>query len=155
MQLDYSRWASAALLEAAAELSEADRHRDFATAHRTVMGTLAHVYGGDRVWLARVRGDRPQVLPGEECHDLERLGPHWKAVSDGWVEWARPLSDGDCLQELSYHDLKGNPWVTPLWQVVMHVVNHGTHHRGQVAGFLRAMGHQPPSLDLIAYYRAL
>jgi uncharacterized damage-inducible protein DinB len=35
------------------------------------------------------------------------------------------------------------------------VVNHGTHHRGQVSGFLRSMGHTPPALDLIAYYRQL
>jgi uncharacterized damage-inducible protein DinB len=36
---------------------------------------------------------------------------------------------------------------------LLHVVNHGTHHRGQVAGFLRSMGRKPPVLDLIAYYR--
>jgi uncharacterized damage-inducible protein DinB len=34
-------------------------------------------------------------------------------------------------------------------------VNHGTHHRGQVAGFLRAMGKAPPPLDLMAFYREL
>jgi uncharacterized damage-inducible protein DinB len=42
-----------------------------------------------------------------------------------------------------------------LWKIVLHVVNHGTHHRGQASGFLRAMGHVPPPLDLIAYYRTL
>ena len=42
----------------------------------------------------------------------------------------------------------------PAWQIVMHVVNHGTHHRGAVSGFLRAMGKTPPKLDLIAYYFA-
>ena len=39
------------------------------------------------------------------------------------------------------------------WQIVTHVVNHGTHHRGQVSGFLRTMGHTPPPLDLSFYYR--
>jgi uncharacterized damage-inducible protein DinB len=53
----------------------------------------------------------------------------------------------------SYHDSRGNPWTTPRWKIVLHVVNHGTHHRGQVSGFLRTMGHKPPQLDLIAYYR--
>jgi uncharacterized damage-inducible protein DinB len=41
----------------------------------------------------------------------------------------------------------------PDWKLVFHVVNHATHHRGQVAGFLRTMGRVPPPLDLIAYYR--
>ena len=70
-----------------------------------------------------------------------------------WLGWARPLTDEDVLRDVSYRDLKGNPWSTPLWQIVFHVVNHGTHHRGQAAGFLRSMGHVPPPLDLIAYYR--
>jgi uncharacterized damage-inducible protein DinB len=155
LQLDYSRWASERLLDAAAGLSAAELPRDFGTADKSVIGTLAHIYGGDRVWLARVRGDAPLRLPGEECHDLAVLGPEWKTVSEGWREWARSMADSDFAGELAYCDLKGNPWRTPLWQIVLHVVNHATHHRAQVAGFLRAMGHVPPVLDLIAFYRTL
>jgi len=58
------------------------------------------------------------------------------------------------VTEISYSDMSGNPWKQPLWQLILHVVNHGTHHRGQVSGFLRAMGHVPPKLDLVNYYRA-
>jgi uncharacterized damage-inducible protein DinB len=54
----------------------------------------------------------------------------------------------------TYQDMRGNTWTNPIWHLVLHVVNHGTHHRGQAAGFLRAMGHVPPVLDLIAYYRS-
>ena len=54
--------------------------------------------------------------------------------------------------EISYKDMRGNPWRQPLGQLVLHVVNHGTHHRGQVAGFMRTMGHIPPKLDLVHYY---
>ena len=56
---------------------------------------------------------------------------------------------------IAYDDFKGNPWKTPAWQVILHVVNHATHHRGQAAGFIRAMGKTPPVLDLMAYYRGL
>jgi uncharacterized damage-inducible protein DinB len=49
--------------------------------------------------------------------------------------------------------MRGNPWRQPLGQLVLHVVNHGTHHRGQVSAFLRMMGHVPPKLDLVTYYR--
>ncbi len=74
-------------------------------------------------------------------------------MQDGWLAWAQTITDEAVLEELSYQDLKGRPWKQPLWQVLLHVVNHGTHHRGQVAGFLRAMGRVPPPLDLIFYFR--
>ena len=51
--------------------------------------------------------------------------------------------------------MSGNRFNQPVWQLVLHVVNHGTHHRGQVSGFLRAMGHKPPKLDLVSYYRMI
>jgi uncharacterized damage-inducible protein DinB len=56
---------------------------------------------------------------------------------------------------VDYKDSKGNPYRQPLWQLILHVVNHGTHHRGQASGFLRALGHTPPVLDLVAYYRTM
>ena len=64
------------------------------------------------------------------------------------------LSDEAAMAHLSYVDLKGRQWQQALWQIVLHVVNHGTHHRGAVSGFIRSMGHTPPVLDLIAFYRS-
>lgn len=153
--LDYSAWASRRLLDAAEPLPEADLRRDFGSADKSVIGTLVHVFGADRIWLSRVRGGPPEGMPAPEFHDPSVLRPAWQAVDEGWREWARPLSDTGFLHEVPYRDLKGNPWRTPLWQIVLHVVNHATHHRGQAAGFLRAMGHAPPPLDLIAWYRTL
>ena len=43
--------------------------------------------------------------------------------------------------------------VSPLWQMVLHIVNHGTHHRGQITHMLRQLGQKPVNLDLIGYYR--
>jgi uncharacterized damage-inducible protein DinB len=54
---------------------------------------------------------------------------------------------------IHYQDMKGNSYTSTLWEIVLHVVNHATHHRGQVAGFLRTLGHTPPPLDLIRFYR--
>ena len=70
-----------------------------------------------------------------------------------WQQWAAGLTEENVTRIASYQDTKGNPYTTELWKIVLHVVNHGTHHRGQVSGFLRTMGHVPPPLDLIAYYR--
>jgi len=152
--LEYSAWASRRLVDAAAILSPEELTRDFGTSDRSVLGTLAHTFGADRVWLARMTG-RPQRGLSDADRELPAIQCEWPLVYDGWHEWARGMTDESLLTVLDYQDLKGNPWRQSLWQIVLHVVNHATHHRGQVSGFLRAMGRTPPPLDLIAYYRGL
>jgi uncharacterized damage-inducible protein DinB len=148
--LAYTEWATSRILAAARELSSAELTRDFGTANKSVLGTLTHVFGADRVWLARLEGGA-QEWPRE--YDLADLESDWTALYARWQSWASGLEETAIAERVSYRDLKGNPWVSPVWQIVLHVVNHGTHHRGQVAGFLRSMGKTPPPLDLIAYYR--
>ena len=152
--LQYSAWASGQLVDAAAKLKEEELTRDFATADRSVLGTLVHVYAADRVWLGRVRGTPPaQFLDAERDMRLDVLQNDWPGIYNGWQSVMSELTEDAVNTPIPYKDLKGNPYQTPLWQIILHVVNHGTHHRGQAAGFLRSMGHAPPRLDLIAYYR--
>jgi uncharacterized damage-inducible protein DinB len=152
--LEYSAWATRRLLDAAARLSPAELSRDFGTSERSILGTLAHTFGGDRLWLARVAGG-PQHGLTDADREFSTIQREWPAVHDGWREWARGMTDESVLTVLDYRDLEGNPWRQSLWQIGLHVVNHGTHHRGQVSGFLRSIGYTPPQLDLIAYYRGL
>jgi uncharacterized damage-inducible protein DinB len=67
-------------------------------------------------------------------------------LADGW-------SDADLLRTIAYTDMQGNPYESPLWQIVMHVVNHATLHRGQVMAMFRQLGLAPPPTDLMFYYR--
>jgi uncharacterized damage-inducible protein DinB len=155
MHLDYTTWASARLLEAAAKLSPEELSRDFGTADKSVAGTLGHVFAADRIWMARIQGQPPGTFITPEDRDLAVLNREWPSLLQVWKQWAGVLTDENGGTVASYLDLKGNRWSAAWWQIVLHVVNHGTHHRGQVSGMLRTMGHVPPPLDLIAYYRQL
>ncbi len=154
LQLDYSAWASQRLLDASAQLSADELTRDFQTADKTVLDTLVHVFAADRIWLARVQGQQRSFRDPED-RDLTVLQTEWPALHERWKLWLRDFHDDDAMRVISYQDLKGRAYAQPVWQILLHVVNHGTHHRGQVSGFLRSMGHTPPPLDLMAYYRAL
>jgi len=154
LHLAYSAWASRTLVEAAALLSADQLTRDFHTSDRSVLGTLVHVFAADRVWFGRIEGNVPTAfLELEKDMHLEVLQTEWPTLQQRWAEWASEQTDASVLEALAYKDLKGNPYETELWKIVLHVVNHGTHHRGQVSGFIRTMGHTPPALDLIRYYR--
>ena len=151
--LSYTAWASQRLVHAVEHLSHEQLIYDFKTADGGILGTLVHVFGADRVWLARVLGETRTSFLSDADYNLHVLQIDWPLLYGKWQEWAATLTDETVGQEIAYRDMKGNPYVSTAWEIVLHVVNHGTHHRGQVSGFLRALGHTPPQLDLIRYYR--
>lgn len=151
--LRYTAWASKRLVSAAAQLTPEELTRDFQTADHHILGTLVHVFAADRIWLARITGGPAGTFISEaDCH-LSVLENEWPALHERWLQWAQPLTDEGTKAVISYKDTKGNPYSQPLWQLLLHVVNHGSHHRGQVSGFLRALGKTPPPLDLLYYHR--
>ncbi|WP_321478202.1 DinB family protein [uncultured Paludibaculum sp.] len=153
--IEYSAWASRRLIEAAAELPESDLQRDFGTADKSILGTLVHLYRADKLWLARMHRAADKIVLADSDFQVSVLRDKWPEIYAGWRHYLAGLTDEQILESISYHDLKGNAWSTPIYQIVLHLVNHGTHHRGQASGFLRSLGHKPPVLDLIAYYRSL
>lgn len=152
--LRYTAWASKSIVDAASKLTEEELTRDFKTADKSVLGTLVHVFAADRIWLSRIQSvPPPKFIDLETDMKLSVLQNDWPKVHEGWQRWADSLEDFG--SKFAYKDLAGNSHESPQWQVVLHVVNHGTHHRGQAAAMIRSMGHTPPKLDLIFYYRNL
>ena len=152
MHIDYTAWASEKLVAEAARLSPGELNHDFHTADRSVLETLVHIFAADRLWLFRLAGGADPGFVADADRSLAALETEWPAVLGQWQEWAGKLTDEAAVREVAYSDMDGRKFSQPLWQLVLHVVNHGTHHRGQVSGFLRALGHTPPELDLDAYY---
>jgi uncharacterized damage-inducible protein DinB len=152
--LRYTAWASKLIVDAASTLTEEELTRDFKSADKSVLGTLVHVFAADRVWLGRIQGTPPaKFIDPETDMKLSVLENDWPKVLEGWQQWADSIDD--FTRKFAYKDLAGNSYESPHWQVVLHVVNHGTHHRGQASAMIRSMGYTPPKLDLIFYYRSL
>lgn len=146
LHFSYSGWASRKLLDAALALPEDHQHREFNISHKSLMGTLEHIFFADRIWFSRVVD--PKVLKSEDPWVVQ-----WPEIQRRWENWAAALTHQDLKRIIDYKDLKGNPHSTPLWQIPLHVVNHATLHRGQAMSLLRQLGVAPPPTDLIFYYR--
>jgi uncharacterized damage-inducible protein DinB len=151
--IDYSHWANRRMLEAAKELSQEELSRDFGTADKSVLGTLLHVYGGEVVWIERVYGTSLKARPYDAHATLDTLLTAWPPVWERWRDYVAGLTPEAAEAKINYLSFKGDEFHTPVWQIILHIVNHGTHHRGQAAGFIRAIGKTPPVLDLTHYYR--
>jgi uncharacterized damage-inducible protein DinB len=133
-------------LDAALALPPEDAQKDLGSSHKGVLDTLNHIHMADRAWLYRVLGD---TMP----QPSETLQVEWPKIQEGWEKWAAALTDADMTHAIAYKDMKGNMHVSPIWQIVLHLVNHATLHRGQVMAMFRQLGVAPPPTDLIFYYR--
>jgi uncharacterized damage-inducible protein DinB len=151
LQLDYSRWASERSVEAARSLTTEELERDLGGSFTGVLGTLLHIFQADRIWLSRLRGS-PRLTLGDACEiwTLDTLARAWQLTADGYREWVSGVSDPQAI--FSYTNLAGQSLELPLWQVILHVVNHATYHRGQITIMLRQLGYSPISTDLHVFY---
>lgn len=142
----YSSWASRKLLDAALQLTPEQLQRDLNVSHKGVLETLNHIHMADRAWLLRVLG-APMEPPSEA------IGIEWPKIQRRWEEWTGSLTDADLPRAIDYKDMRGNAHRSALFQIVLHVVNHATLHRGQVMAMMRQLGVAPPPTDLIFYFR--
>lgn len=150
------KWADNILLSALSQLPPERVHQDLGNSFRSMLGTLGHVYSAERVWLRRVQGEpNAQIADFQSPADLPELREQWPAVHQGWIDWAAALPGNEWAQTATYHSSRGDRFQTPCWQIALHLVNHGSYHRGQIATMLRQSGLTPPGTDLIAFYRTL
>lgn len=106
---------------------------------------LGHIIGAEWLWYARLRGEEPRVavwpeLSPDDClRSLDLLGSFWTEY----------LADASLDSAIAYVNSKGESRKSRVDDVLMHVVLHGSYHRGQIAIVLRAGGEDPPYTDYI------
>lgn len=151
---DYNDWANAQVLDAAARLDAAAYNRDFGQAWGSVRGTLTHLFEVDRMWLRRWQG-REARLPHdvEAFPDLPALRAAWEGVMEERCAYLDALSPEQYGVGVPYTNLRGEAYAEPLWQLLFHVVNHGTDHRGYLSVMLTELGSPPPELDFVFWVR--
>lgn len=152
----YNTWANRRVLDAAAELTPEQLTAPSAASHGSLMGALAHVLAAEWVWRLRCQeGLSPGNLPtAADFPSLEPLQERMEEEASLWRDYLETLSEDDLARFVHYKNTRGVEFETPLWQVIAHVVNHGTQFRSEAALLLTQLGHSPGDLDLIAYLRA-
>jgi uncharacterized damage-inducible protein DinB len=66
---------------------------------------------------------------------------------EGLRAFIQTLTEDRLEHVLSYRDSEGNPNERVMWQLMVHVVNHGTHHRAETAMAMALMGKPMRELD--------
>jgi uncharacterized damage-inducible protein DinB len=154
--LAYNVWANHRFMRSAATLSVDDFKRDtLGASHGGVRGTLAHIMGAEWIWLERWKGvSPPRMFDEGEFPDVVALRDRWTIIEGHRDDWFRGQTDQSLAAPVAYRSMQGAAYEAPLWQLVQHVMNHSTYHRGQLTLLLRALKARVVSTDLVAWDRS-
>jgi uncharacterized damage-inducible protein DinB len=151
---DYNAWADHRTLEACTGLSEEQFTRDLGSSFRSVRDTLVHIMLVEWLWLERWHGRSPtSYAANAEFPNLESVRVRWSEIERDLLDYVASLTPEEVQRVVHHKTTAGLPQAQPLWQMLQHLVNHGTYHRGQVATMLRQLGAKPVATDLIFFYR--
>ncbi len=151
----YNEWANRRLFAACRALPPEEYHRSRRAFFGSIHGTLNHLLVADRIWLDRLAGHAPRHarLDEQPCATLDELETARRIEDERFAAVVDGLGEADLRREVRYATTSGAPQATPMADILLHLFNHHTHHRGQVHDQLSQTPVAPPPLDLILFLR--
>jgi uncharacterized damage-inducible protein DinB len=152
LMAEYNAWANARLYRMASQLSDDQYRRHVGAYFKNLHGTLNHLLVADRIWLRRLTGTgaAPARLDATLYEDLAELTAARRAEDARLVAFVNDQASDRFDADIEYRTLNNAPHKQKLREVLAHVFNHQTHHRGQAHAILTTLGlEEPDSLDVL------
>ncbi|HUN42926.1 MAG TPA: DinB family protein [Acetobacteraceae bacterium] len=154
---DYRGWADRLTFEAVAALPPGEATRQRPTLFKTVIGTLNHNLLIDKVWQAHIEGrDHGFQARNVSLHqDLDELWTAQQAMNRWWIDWSAAQSPESLAEPVRFRFIGGEESTMTRGEILLHVVNHGSYHRGWVAEMFFDVPAANPATDLPVYLREM
>ena len=151
--LAFNTWANERVLSAAERLTEEQLTRPLGSSFPTIGATLAHLAGAEWIWLRRLKGESPAAAPEWTREPtLETLRRHLQEIQTERTAYLEGVRDEDLERPVPFRYLSGAEGRHSLREILLHLVNHSTYHRGQVASMLRLVDATPPATDMLIFF---
>lgn len=155
--LAYHLWANQQLTSCILALDQGYWTKPIPSSFPSLFKTLLHMWDADSIWWQRVEGAAQITVPSTYFQEnTAELVRRLLLQNEAWYAWVINLEENAMEQRFMYTNLKGEQLFQPLYQVVMHICNHGTYHRGQLVTILRSLDVQKiPQTDYIQWARKM
>jgi uncharacterized damage-inducible protein DinB len=156
MMASYNAWANARLFRMASALADELYRKDVGAYFKSLHGTLNHLLIADRIWMRRLTGlgDHPDKLNAIVFDDLSSLHGARVEEDSRIITFVQDLAEPAFEEVLEYRMLNGAPQRQRRREILAHLFNHQTHHRGQAHAILTLLGvTEPDPLDLLIMQR--
>lgn len=109
---------------------------------------IAHILSAERLWYERLTGQE-QTVPVWPEFSLEQCAAQAAELASLWQDYLKAHREEALGQTITYRNSKGESWSSRTDDVLMHVILHSAHHRGQIAAAVRSAGFTPAHTDYI------
>jgi len=142
--LRYNDWANSRILITLEESAVDDKD---------IRQLYSHTLSAQIIWLNRIKDIPVSPFPLWETYNLRELRSMTEESSRNWMSFVQAHPNQTFEEMINYQNSAGKKFENTLRQIIAHVINHSTYHRGQLATKLKEKGIQPPATDYIVYAR--
>jgi uncharacterized damage-inducible protein DinB len=149
----YHRWAENRVIESCRLLAPGQyaEPETFEVGWKSIRAVIVHLAWANQIWARRLL--REPAIPMFTADDLPTIDDAADCLNSGHDRLSNevlPAFDAQALAApFHYTNFQGRAVVAPLWSLLLHVVTHGTYHRGQIASKLKRRGVDPPVTDFV------
>jgi uncharacterized damage-inducible protein DinB len=151
----YNIWANQKLLELILALPEEKQKQELPSSFKSLYITIFHMWDAESIWWQRMKLHERIIRPSDNFNSS------MKDVANGllqqnyqWQEWVSTATEPMLDHVFQYYTQQKESFKQPTFQMLMHVFNHGTYHRGQLVNMLRQLGiEKMPPTDFIVWSR--
>ena len=151
----YNTWANQKLLDVILSLPEEKQMQEVPSSFKSLYTTLLHMWDAESNWWQRMKLQERIVVPSENFNgNMQDVANGLIQQNQQWQEWVNTASDTSLDHVFQYQNSKKEQFKQPVYQMILHVFNHGTYHRGQLVNILRQLGIEKiPQTDFIVWGR--
>lgn len=151
----YNLWANQRITETITNLTDDKINKEIESSFNSIFKTLQHLWDVEYIWWQRMKLAEHYEWPGKTFNgSVLELSNNLVAQSRQWKEWVDIATEAALQHEFIYRNSKKDQFKQPVYEVLLHLFNHQTFHRGQLITMLRQAGVTTiPNTDLISYLR--
>lgn len=151
----YNLWANSLFAATIQALSPELQLRTVAGSFPSLQATLLHLWDAESIWWQHLKLQEQVIRPGEKfTGDTDAVVKGLLETSRHWAEWVQAAQQHMLEHEFIYRNSKKETFKQPVAQVLLHLFNHSTYHRGQVVAMLRQLGVTTiPNSDFVSWSR--
>jgi uncharacterized damage-inducible protein DinB len=151
----YNAWANGLLLDVIRVLPEETQRKEVVSSFPSLRATLLHLMDAESMWWQRLQLQEKVTRPSETFEgDGRMLAAAIQQLDQQWLEYVTRSGEHVLEHVFHYQNTKREQFKQPVWQMLQHLFNHSTYHRGQLVTMLRQVGVEKiPGTDYIAFSR--